>query len=71
MPSLNQGFLCSACGKKHDLYLPDADMYDGNRDYQYVCPEKGDTVTFRPPLRWDKVVSGQPTGSVIANLAKK
>jgi hypothetical protein len=71
MPSLNQGFLCCACGKKHALYLAEADMFNGSADYQYVCPEKGDTVIFRPPLTWDKVVTAPPPGAVETTLVKQ
>ena len=64
MAALCENKVCGACGGKHDLCLAEADMFDGNKEYEYACPKTGKAVRFRPAVAFDRVVPACPRGSV-------
>jgi len=55
---------CGACGGHHTFCLADADMFDGNADYEYTCPETQQQVSRRVDA-FALVVPGCGRSSVI------
>lgn len=55
---------CKACGEKHTLYYPDADVLIGDREYDYTCPTTQYTV--RLVVRYEhRVAVNRPKDGVL------
>lgn len=48
MALLFKHIACPACGHRHHFGL-DGDQHDPDQEYEFVCPETGETATLRPP----------------------
>jgi hypothetical protein len=57
---------CSSCRGRHDLCLAGSDRFDGNQEYEYICPKTGAAVRFWPGDPSNRVVPTCPRGSVRA-----
>lgn len=42
---------CSACGKRHEVWIPGDDYLIAGKKYGYVCPDTGEDVEFIQDLR--------------------
>jgi hypothetical protein len=58
---------CGACGKRHTFCLPAVDFLDGNRDYDYTCPDTHFRGVLRPN-EFNEVAEAFPRRAVIIKL---
>ena len=38
---------CNACGQRHTLFSPVADLFVAGAQYEYVCPQNGESIQFK------------------------
>ena len=58
---------CSECNGRHTFFLPDSDSFTGGAQYEYVCPETGNTTQFTSGDEWNETAHGRPRDAVVVN----
>jgi len=54
---------CPSCGKSHDLFLADDNLFSATGHYEYICPASGVKTVIRPNVA-NRIVSSLPTDAV-------
>ena len=57
---------CNACGGRHMFFLPTADLFDVNAQYEYTCPKTITTARMTTGGAWNNAgVLLRPRDSVV------
>ena len=59
---------CSACGARHTFFLPIADLFNSNAEYEYTCPKTATKARVTTDNTWGSADAQiRPRGSVVVN----